>query len=83
MKCKHISGNCVEISNDNVSLLFSYAVLVGAHISGQGYYVTDRRYSSTTSKHINAWVGGANKTQVSQQWLDEWIICIPPLERIN
>jgi hypothetical protein len=41
---------------DGVSVLWSYKTPVAAFIPGRGYIKTDRRFSVTTSRHINAWV---------------------------
>ena len=64
MKLRHIPENqymqnahLVEIT-DNITILFSYetpVALVGVVDSTFKVYKTDRKWSSTTSKHINAW----------------------------
>lgn len=77
MKLRKINDNCVEITGGSYSLLFSYATLVGVHKDGQGYYVSDVRYSSTTSKHINGWLGGAKKNLVAQDVLESFVFCLP------
>ena len=76
MKLRKISDNCVEIvgTNDEVSLLFSYSTLVGVHINGQGYFVSNVRYSSTTSKHLNAWLGGAKPQKMSEEALNQVLL---------
>ena len=53
------SANEVTITFvDGVAVRFSYPTPVAAFVPGRGYLRTDRFYSSTTSKHINAWIIG-------------------------
>jgi hypothetical protein len=75
MQLRKISDNCVEvIGNDgNVSMLFSYSTLVGVHISGQGYFTSNVRYSST-SKHVNAWLGGVKSVKMDQGALEQILL---------
>lgn len=37
--------------------LFSYGTLCAAFVSGSGFLKSDRKYSVTTSRHVNGWVG--------------------------
>jgi len=36
---------------------FSYGTLCAAFVSGSGFLKSDRKYSVTTSRHVNGWVG--------------------------
>ena len=47
----------VKMAADGTQILFSYATPVAAFVPGKGYVRTDRYYSVTTSRHINAWIG--------------------------
>lgn len=40
--------------DDGREACFSYGVLVAAFVPGRGFLHTDKRYSVTTSKHMNA-----------------------------
>ena len=70
MKLIPIATNQTEIEiGKGVSVLFSYKTPVAAFIPGQGYIRTNYKWSRTTSKHINKWIGyGA--TEVDQSVLD-------------
>ena len=37
--------------------LFSYGTLCAAFVSGVGFVKSDRKYSVTTSRHVNGWAG--------------------------
>lgn len=40
----------------HTSILFSYNTLVAFHESGSKPVITERKYSKTTSKHVNQWL---------------------------
>jgi hypothetical protein len=46
----------IELS-DGRRVFQSYGVTVAAYIPGRGYLRTDKRYSVTTSKHMNQFAG--------------------------
>ena len=64
-----IGSNQTELNIANGVVLFSYNTPVAARIDGT-YYVTEQKYSRTTSKHINAWVGLAQTTVKPQSFFD-------------
>jgi hypothetical protein len=70
MQLKPIGPNVTELHVGNAVILFSYETPVAARIGGQ-YYVTSKRYSNTTSRHISKWVGGSGSevTVVDPGWL--------------
>lgn len=51
-----VGGNTTEIVTDAVAVLFSYQTPVAAHIFNHGYVRTSKKWSRTTSKHINKWL---------------------------
>ncbi|MCK5563673.1 MAG: hypothetical protein KAJ07_00365 [Planctomycetes bacterium] len=56
MELKSIGANTTEIRLDNLNaVLFSYKTPVAAQVNGE-YFKTSRKWSMTTSKHINKWV---------------------------
>jgi hypothetical protein len=76
MKLKKVSANQTEIElADGTTVFFSYKTPVAAHIPGQGYFETDKRWSRTTSKHISQFIvrnGGSGKvTERPQSWFDK------------
>lgn len=71
MRVSPIGSNqtVVEINRD-IDILFSYRTAVAACIAGVGYFRTREFYSTTTSKHINKWLAGANATKVDQELIE-------------
>tara|TARA_R110002020_G_scaffold141155_4_gene312800 strand:- start:515 stop:802 length:288 start_codon:yes stop_codon:yes gene_type:complete len=67
MKLKSISNNETEITTETgTRILFSYETPV-AVINSQGdCFTTEKKYSNTTTRHINKWVNGLNYTSVPQ-----------------
>jgi hypothetical protein len=56
----------VELTDGRVVGL-SYGVPVAVFVPGRGWLKTDARYSTTTSRHMNQFVGGAdNGTEVPE-----------------
>ena len=55
MKLKQLGSNQTElVLNDGTQVLFSYETPVACWIDGQ-FYRTDKKWSQTTSRHINKW----------------------------
>jgi hypothetical protein len=75
MKLKVIGSNQTVVSYpDGVDVLFSYNTPVAVFVPGSGYLRSSTKYSVTTSKHVNSWVGGKDiGTVISQKELDEII----------
>lgn len=56
MQLKNLGSNKTEIHFPNgVVVFFSYNTPVAAFVPGRGYLRTSKRYSVTTSKHLNQW----------------------------
>ena len=55
MKIKQLASNMTELQSGDTRILFSYETPVAAYITGQGLYRTSKKWSRTTSKHINKW----------------------------
>ena len=71
MKLQPIAPNCTQISKgDGTRILFSYESPVAAFIPGRGYVRTDKKWSNTTSKHINKWLGKVTAQLIPQSELD-------------
>lgn len=49
-----LGSNQTELTANGVKVLFSYNTPVAAWINGQ-FYKTNKRWSVTTSKHVNKW----------------------------
>lgn len=78
MNIKPIGSNQTELVNGNTKILFSYQTPVAAinltpefHAEhGSSCIKTSKKWSRTTSKHINAWLAGAKAAEVDQLVLD-------------
>jgi hypothetical protein len=69
MKLTNIGSNQSEVELNGITILFSYSTPVAAFVPGKGGLATSTKYSSTTSKHVNAamqrW--GCSSTEVEQE----------------
>ena len=63
--------NAYILEGNGYRVLQSYQTVVALQAPSGKYYKTDRKWSVTTSKHINRFVG-ANPTLVPQSVLDDW-----------
>ena len=75
MKLKNIGSNMTEVETDKGTILFSYSTPVAACLNGNGnhqpgFIRTSKKWSVTTSRHINKWLEGANAREVDQAVLD-------------
>lgn len=50
------ASNMREFRAKNYTILFSYNTPVAAFILGQGWYITEKKWSQTTSRHITKWL---------------------------
>ena len=57
MQLTKLASNMTEIENNAARVLFSYSTPVAAFIHGTGWVKTEKSWSSTTSRHINKWMG--------------------------
>lgn len=72
MKIKPIGSNMTELHTDNYTILFSYETPVACLDTGI-FFKTDRKYSPTTTRHINKWLGGAPSLDKPQSFFDELV----------
>lgn len=71
MKLSNKGSNMTEVRFSNISVLFSYSTPV-AGWDDNGAFRTDKHYSSTTTKHINKYLGGRDVGRVvSQSYINE------------
>ena len=75
MKLTPIAANQTELSlNNGTQVFFSYKTPVAAYCPVQGYIKTAKKWSTTTSRHINKWLKGITEvTEVSQESLYELV----------
>jgi hypothetical protein len=57
------------VLDDKNEILFSYETPVAALYDGTAV-VTSKRYSTTTSRHINEWLEGRDSIVQEQEWFD-------------
>jgi hypothetical protein len=77
MNLNPIKANMNEVDLGNgMKVLFSYSTAVAYKIlgpCGMEYFVTEKFYSRTTSKHINAWMPKDDRNIVTQEHIDNLI----------
>jgi hypothetical protein len=78
MKLNAIGPNKTEIEircldGTEATVLFSYNTPVAARF-GDNFYRTDRKWSVTTSKHINQWLAGRNAQINPQSFFDTLVL---------
>ena len=71
MKLRKIANNQTELWLKDVTILVSYETPV-AYIDGLTgkAYKTSKKWSATTSRHINSWLNGVDAIEVEQSVLD-------------
>ena len=60
MKLIQIAPNATVVHHKDGAVLFSYQTPVAAFVPGQGYLRTSGSFSTTTSRHINKWLGATS-----------------------
>ena len=75
MKLTPIAANQTQLNlNDGTEVFFSYRTPVAAYLPTQGYIRTAKKWSVTTSRHINKWLKGITEvTEVPQEMLTELV----------
>ena len=73
MKLRQIKNNVTELTLDDVTIMFSYETPVAGY-DNQGAFRTDTKYSVTTSRQINQYLGGKDIGRtVSQDYIDQLV----------
>ena len=73
MKLQSIAHNrtLLIFNNGITEILFSYETPVAGYSDKLGYIKTDQWYSSTTTRHINKYLGDTKHTVVSQSVIND------------
>ena len=72
MKINPIGPNQTEVHTARGAVVFfSYRTPVAARMPDGSFVRTSRKWSVTTSKHINRWLGDVKATEVPQENLDK------------
>ena len=70
MILRQIGSNQTELSlNNGNSIFFSYETPVAGYSDDIGFFKTSTYYSKTTSRHINAYLGETEFTEVPDQYI--------------
>lgn len=57
MKIKQLKSNMTELTiADGTQVLFSYETPVASYQYASGLKKTDKKWSQTTTKHVNQWI---------------------------
>ena len=71
MRLQPIASNMTQVDfNNGYQVLFSYKTPV-ACLSDNGYYRTSKKWSVTTSRHINKWLDGVLAKDQPQAYFDQ------------
>ncbi len=71
LKLRPLASNMTELETERATVLFSYRTPVAACMNdGSGFVRTSKRWSVTTSRHINKWLAGSKAREVDQSELD-------------
>ena len=82
MQLTPIASNMTEVETKDARILFSYRTPVAAYVFGRGYVKTEKWYSTTTTRHINKWIGmdmpvsgyvAVTTEEVAQTYLDNLV----------
>jgi hypothetical protein len=76
MKSLHLTtlgANMTEVRYGTKYVLFSYQTPVAYMDEEQNVFVTSKKWSNTTSKHISKWVNSRSFTKVSQETIDNLV----------
>lgn len=72
MKLKAIGSNMTEVIVNGATVLFSYETPVACELHGK-IYKTEKKWSKTTSRHINKWLEGRVAEEAYQSFFDTLI----------
>ena len=67
-----IAPNMTQLDLNGYQILFSYKTPV-ACLSDNGYYRTSKKWSVTTSRHINKWLDGVLAKEQPQEFFDSLV----------
>jgi hypothetical protein len=71
MKITPIASNMTELTLSNgIRVLFSYSTPVACELNS-GFYKTNKKWSNTTTRHVNKWLDGKPATEATQGLFDD------------
>ncbi len=72
MTLNPIRANMTELESNGMKILFSYKIPVAVKVGGL-VYITAKKWSNTTTRHINQWTGGIVDFKEPQEYFDNLI----------
>ncbi|MEN9917069.1 MAG: Prochlorococcus phage [Pseudomonadota bacterium] len=69
IELKPMGNNKTLLIVNGMKVLFSYKTPVACEI-GLQYYKTNKKFSKTTTKHINTWLDGVKAEEKNQEFFD-------------
>ena len=74
MKLKQIGSNQTQLTlDDGTEVFFSYETPVACKLN-YDYFRTDKKWSQTTSRHVNKWLDGVNALHKPQSFFDALVL---------
>ena len=74
IRLKQIASNMTVLDKNGDEILFSYETPVAVYDQQRGEYLrTEQKFSSTTSRHINKWIGSAVSISVPQNVIEDYV----------
>jgi len=73
MKLRQVKSNVTELTIGDTVIMFSYQTPVAGY-DEEGAFRTDRKYSVTTSRQINQYLGGKEVGRTVPQDYINWLV---------
>jgi hypothetical protein len=74
IRLKQIASNMTILNKSGYDILFSYETPVAVYDHQRGEYLrTEQKFSQTTSRHINKWIGTALTISVPQSIIESYV----------
>lgn len=69
-----IASNMTLLQTESSLVLFSYATPVAVYDKrNHDYFKTAKKWSKTTTRHINKWLDGVQAQEMPQEFFDEYL----------
>lgn len=68
-----LAPNMTEVRYGTKYVLFSYQTPVAYSDEAGACFITSKKWSNTTSKHISKWLNGRQATKVNQDTIDNLV----------
>ena len=71
LSVKPVASNMTLVDTDRHIVLFSYSTPVASFDKGNyQFYKTSKKWSKTTTRHINKWIDGVQAVEQPQDYFD-------------